>query len=140
MTFKKSDCVIRKLYCGDGLIPKNTSTTKYSRRGTSHECLKKGFGIGSWDQRKKDLSKNNLQQIIYIGPVYESNFKRAGVKTIPDLLKKCKAMTAAEKKKLITRGCKRKNGTVDQKAFNSVVLFLHDHGQKRLPSCRIVKE
>ena len=55
MTFNKNACIIRKLYCGDGKIPKDTTVKKYSRKGTSYECLKKGFGIADWEHRKKDF-------------------------------------------------------------------------------------
>lgn len=140
MSFNKSACVIRKMYCGNGKIPKDTATKKYSRRGTSYECLKKGYGIANWEHRKKNLSKTSLQQIMYIGPAYEANFKRQKIYSITSLLSKLKEKTATEKRKIISNGCKRKNGSVDQKAFNSVVLFLHEKGVKGLPSCKITKE
>lgn len=140
MVFNKSACIIRKLYCGEGKVPKDTHSTKYSRQGTAYECLKKGFGIADWNHRKKDLSENSLQQIMYVGPVYEANFKKKRVYTIPSLLKKVRDMTSAEKKTLITSCCKRKNGSVDQKAVNSILLFLHNRGISDLPACKIVRE
>ncbi len=141
MSFNKNACIVRKLYCGNnGKIPKDTATKKYSRKGLPYECLRKGYGIADWDHRKKNLTKASLQQIMYIGPVYEANFKKKQIYSITSLIKKLGGLSAKEKRTIIAAGCKRKNGTMDQKAFNSVVLFLHDRGQKELPSCKIVKE
>lgn len=140
MAFSRDRCVIRKIYCGDGRKPADTRDKKYSRVGTRHECMKRGFGVADWEHRKKGLSAMSLQQIPYIGPKYEANFKRARVYTIKSLLSRVKGMSAADKKKLIDRGCKRAGGSIDQKAFNSVVLFLDDRGIKNLPTCSVVKE
>lgn len=140
MSFSKSACIVRKLYCGDGNIPKDTAENKYSRRGSSYECLKKGFGIADWEHRKKGLSKTSLQQIMYIGPAYEANFKKLKIYSIKSLLSKMDKLSSKEKKTIIVLGCTRKNGTLDQRAYNAVVLFLHDNGQIDLPACKIVKE
>lgn len=140
MTFNKNACIIRKLYCGDGKIPKDTTVKKYSRKGTSYECLKKGYGIADWEHRKKDLPKTSLQQILYIGPAYEANFKKKKIYSIKSLITKTRELNTTEKRKLIATVCSNKNGTIDQKAFNSVVLFLHERGEKDLPTCKIVKE
>ena len=140
MSFNKSSCIIRKIYCGDGQLPKDTADKKYSRKGTSYECMQRGFGVADWQHRKKGLSKTSLQQILYIGPIYEANFKKKKVYSITTLLKIMATKSAIEKKDLLTAGCKRKNGSIDQKAFNSVVLFLHQRGIKNLPPCKIVRE
>ena len=140
MVFDKSACVIRKMYCGDGKLPRNTHTKKYSRIGTRSECLKKGFGVATWEHRKKKLSRDSLQQIMYIGPVHEENFKKRGISSIKTLLSKLKNMTMSEKEKLINKSCKKNNGTIDQRAVNAVLLFLNDNGIKNLPPCKIVKE
>ncbi len=39
----------KKLYCGN----KKRTPKKYSRMGTRYECMKKGFGIGSYIQREE---------------------------------------------------------------------------------------
>ena len=140
MSFNKSNCIIRKTYCGDGKVPKDTATKKYSRKGTGHECLKKGFGIADWEHRNKSLTKTSLQQIIYIGPAFETNFKKKKIYSITSLVNKLQGLTTKDKRELIASACKRKNGSLDQRAFNSVVLFLHERGVKNLPSCKIVKE
>ncbi len=131
---------MRKLYCGDSTIPKDTATKKYSRKGTRYECLKKGYGTADWEHRKKNLTKTSLQQIIYIGPVYEANFRKKKIYSITSLIKKTENLSVKEKREVIAAGCKRKNGSVDQRAFNAVVLFLHERGVKNLPACKIVKE
>lgn len=140
MGFNKNSCVIRKVYCGDGKIPKDTTDKKYSRRGTRYECLRRGYGIADWEHRKKNLSKTSLQQIVYVGPAYESNFRKKKIYSIKSLLSKLSNMSAAEKKSLLADVCTRQNGSFDQKAFNSIVLFLHEQGVKQLPSCKIVNE
>ena len=103
MTFSRSKCVIRKIYCGEGRPPADTYDVKYSRKGSRAECLKRGFGAAMWAQKKKDLSRNSLQQISYIGPVYEKNFKRLKLGTIPKLIDELSNKTAAQKKDIITK-------------------------------------
>lgn len=133
-------CIIRKIYCGDGKIPKDTRKKKYSRKGTSYECLQRGYGIADWEHRKKNLSKTSLQQIIYVGPSYEARFKRKHIYSITSLLKVLQNLSASEKKDIIEYACTKKNGSIDQKAVNSVIVFLHDRGIKSLPRCKITRE
>ena len=140
MSFNKNNCIIRKAYCGDGKLPKDTNTKKYSRRGTAYECLKKGYGIADWEHRKKSLSKTSLQQIPYIGPVFEENFKKRKIYSTTSLVSRLSTLPVEEKRKIILAACKRKNGSTDQRAFNSIVLFLHEQKIKNLPSCKIVNE
>lgn len=140
MVFNKSKCIIRKTFCGNGNVPKDTATKKYSRKGTTNECLKKGFGIAQWELRNKNLPKNSLQQIMYIGPIYESNAKKIKINTIKGLIKKISELTISEKLVLLKKICNKSNNCIDQKALNSIILFLNDNGVKNLPSCKIVKE
>ena len=135
MSFNKEKCVVKKLYCGDGKIPKDTRTKKYSRKGSAYECLKKGYGIAEWENKKNSLPESSLQQITYIGPVYEANFKKRKIGTIKTLMSKTAGMTAKEKSDLVKRCCTKKNGDLDKRAFNAVILYLYDHGQKNLPMC-----
>lgn len=140
MVFSRDRCVIRKIYCGNGRKPSDTKDKKYSRVGSRHECMKRGFGVADWEHRKKGLSSISLQQIPYIGEKYETNFKKARVYTIRSLMSRVRIMSVGDKKKLIEKGCKRAGGSIDKKAFNSVVLFLDDRGVKNLPNCSIVRE
>ena len=135
--FKSNNCVLRKIYCGTGAVPKGI---EYYRKGTGYECLRKGFGVADWTHRKKSLPKNSLQQIMYVGAVYEKNFKKYKINTIPALIKKMKTLTAPAKRTLLTKICKKSNGTVDHKVLNSVILFLHKRGVGRLPNCKITRE
>ena len=140
MAFQKSRCVIRKLNCGNGKKPTDTAAKKYSRKGTQYECLKKGYGVADWAHRKKGLSKFSLQQIPYIGDVLEANFKRKKIYSIKSLTTKMRPLSAADKKKMLLQACKRKNNSVDYRALNSVLLFLHGRGVKTLPNCKVVSE
>jgi len=140
MSFNKSNCIIRKTFCGNGSVPADSSTKKYSRAGTPYECLKKGIGVGTWETKKAGLSSGSLQTISYIGPVYESNFKKKKIYTTATLVSKMRPLSGAEKKRIISGACSKANGAVDQKAVNSVILFLHSRKVGSLPSCRIVRE
>jgi len=124
------------MYCGD----KKHVPSGYSRKGSSYECLQRGFGIADWTHRKKAISKNSLQQIPYVGPVYEANFKGLGITGITKLISILKSLSKNDKNKLIKKGCTRKNGGIDQKAVNSILMFLHDRGMTNLPNCKIVSE
>ena len=134
-------CIIRKIYCGSKKrLPADTASQKYSRKGTAYECMQRGFGVADWAHKKAALPKNSLQQIPYIGPVYESAFKRKKIGTIPALIKRCESLSAAEKKVLLSSCVTRANDSIDQRALNSVIYFLHTHGVTQLPRCKIVKE
>jgi hypothetical protein len=140
VTFNKEACIVRKVYCGEGSIPAPTKTVKYSRKGTGYECLQKGVGIAQWEHRKKTLSIISLQQLTYIGPVYEANFKKQKITSLPTLVKKLKNKSAADKHRIIRKACTRKDQSVDQRAVNSVLLFLYTRGTTSLPNCKIVQE
>lgn len=140
MAFSRSRCVIRKVYCGDGPLPGETRDKKWSRKGSRAECLRRGFGAAQWVEKKKGMSRNNLQQISYIGPVYEKNFKKLGIRTIPKLLEVMATKTPVEKRDLLKKGCTRANETIDYRAVNSIILYLHDNQISNLPNCKIIKE
>jgi hypothetical protein len=46
---KSSSKSKKKFYCGN----KKRTPKKYSRMGTRYECMKKGFGVGSYIQREE---------------------------------------------------------------------------------------
>jgi hypothetical protein len=140
MGFNKSNCIIRKIYCGNGNVPKDTATKKYSRKGTNYECLQRGYGIADWEHRKKNLSQKSLQQIPYIGSAYEANFKKQKITSIDSLFNKIELLSAQQKKELLLKVCRKSTNAVDYKAFNSVLLFLHERRVKDLPQCKIVNE
>lgn len=136
--FKREDCIIRTAYCGNGAIPRDTLTKKYSRAGTREECLKKGIGVGSAQERTKNLPANSLQQIMYIGPAYEANFISHRIRNLTQL----KTVIARQnnKRQFIERCCTKKTGGIDQRAVNSVLMYLHDAGVRDLPSCKVIRE
>ena len=135
MPFKRKDCIVRRVYCGEG---RRYSKEIYSRRGSRYECLKKGFGIGAYSNQK--LKENSLQHIYYVGDYYEKRFKRKGVRTLNGLIRRLKPMSADEKHKFLKQVCKKSDGVIDQRVINSVLLFLHDNGVRRLPKCVVFKE
>jgi hypothetical protein len=135
MTFNSKKCEIKKIYCGEGILDKNI----YSRQGSTYECLKKGYGIASWEQRKKDLPIDSLEQIPYVGPLYTKNFNTAGIKSIPQLISKCKKLDKDGIKKLLYKCCSKNNNVVDNRATNSILLLLFKNGIKDLPNCVNIK-
>jgi hypothetical protein len=137
-------CVIRKLYCGDEkTIPRDTQRVKYSRMGSRTECLKKGFGMAVALNNKKSAPPSSLQNINYIGPVYEANFIKKRIKTIQSLVNKAQTMTKPDLLQLLNTACTKKDNRIDHRAVNSIILFLHDNAgipAKKLPSCKIIIE
>lgn len=141
MSFSKSKCIIRKIYCGDkNSVPKDTRTVKYSRAGTRAECLRRGFGVAEAKYKKDGVSANSLQNIMYVGEIYAKNFKKKRITSLKTLIKRVENMTAVEKKTLLTSCCKKSNNVVDHRAVNSILLYLHEHGVDDLPGCRVVRE
>lgn len=135
MAFDRKKCIIKTVYCGNGKINKS----KHSKKGNSYECLRQGVGAGVYSERKKGLSENSLQQIKYVGPVFEANFRKKGIRTKSGLLTKMDSLTATQKKKLLKSVFTRSNGCVDYRGYNSVLLFLNDSRVKNLPVCETVK-
>jgi len=135
MAFDRKKCIIKTVYCGNGKLNKD----KYTKKGSNYECLRQGIGAGVYSERKKDLPENSLQQIKYVGPVFEANFKKKRINNKSGLLRKMDSLTALEKKKLLTSVFTRSNGCVDYRGYNSVLLFLHDSRVTRLPVCEKIK-
>jgi hypothetical protein len=134
-TFDRNLCKIHKIYCGNGPL-----SDDYSRYGTAHECMKKGFGAATWAAKKSTLPKTSLQQIKYVGPKFEENFRKKHINTLNSLINILSEKTALEKKKLLKTVFTRANGTIDYRGYNSVLLYLNDNGVNRLPKCVEVYE
>lgn len=136
-SFDASLCAIPTVYCGKNKqSPKKVTGENYYyvRKGTSYECMKKGFGAGMGEERRKNLPSNSLQNIKYIGPVYAQNFASKGIKTIANLIKFAQTKGI---KKLLHQVLKKSNGILDTKAYNSTLLFLYKSGSiKNLPRCK----
>lgn len=133
MAFNTERCKIKTFYCGNGDVPDGNI---YSRKGTSYECMRKGFGAGSWGEKKQHLPQKSLQRIKYIGPASEKKFKSKNINNTDSLITKMRTLTAAQKKTFLEPIFTRANNTFDYKGYNNVLLFLHVAGVDRLPTCR----
>lgn len=137
MGFDITACEIRTFYCGKGALPRNKN---YTRKGDSYECMKRGFGAGSWSEKKKHLPAKSLQRIKYVGPKFEKNFKNKKINNTDQLVSKLCNKTANQKKNFLEDIFTRANNTVDYRGYNNVLLFLHMADVGRLPKCVIVEE
>ena len=96
----------------------------YTKKGSPAECIKKGIGAGIYIEKKKNITKTSLQNIPYVGPVFEKNFKKHKISTIKKLLDTIEDMTTSQIKKLLTKVFTKSNGQVDNKGYNSTILYL----------------
>jgi hypothetical protein len=138
--FNFQDCIIPEFWCGNGRIPTNKPNKRYRRAGTRVECLRKGFGAGKFTEIAKSLPEDSLQHIKYIGPAYETNFRKEGIKNLTDLVHYSKMLvTAAVLREVLTEVCTRTDGVLDTKAYNSVIAYLYSQNIPRLtnklPAC-----
>ena len=139
--FNPKKCAIPTVYCGNGPVPKrkDNDDTYYSGLGTPYQCMQKGFGAGMHSEKNKSLPKNSVQNIKYVGEVYESNFKKRNINTIDDLVEYASSHEEKEIKKLLKKVFDKHNGILDQRAYNSTLLFLYKKGIQQLPSCVTIK-
>ncbi len=135
--FDPSRCVIKSVYCGNGNIPPNKANS-YSKVGTPYECLKKGFGSGMSVERRKTLSPNSLQQISYVGPVMEQNLINNGIADLNQLKNMLMNSSADQKKIILKNSLINKDNKLNKKAYNSVLLWLNNHGVSNLPKCKLL--
>jgi len=136
--FKLSDCAIPQLWCGESATPpkKNDPLSKYYKTGSRYECLKKGIGAGTHIERNKSLPVKSLQQIKYVGETHESNFKKVGIKDTTALVREMKTKTSTEIESILKRVLAKSNGPLDQRAYNSVIVYLYQHGNGGVPACK----
>jgi hypothetical protein len=140
MSLNTSKCAIPSYYCGTNtVIPKRKKTDEiyYVRHGTPYECLKKGYGAGMITEKNKNLPKDSLQQIKYVGEKYENTFKKQNIKNIKSLILHIKDHNHTSNEKLLKSIFVKKGGIVDKRAYNSTILFLYNGGAnpKILPEC-----
>jgi len=131
------NCSIPAVWCGKGNIPsrKHEDEKYYIRRGTPYECMKVGIGAGIYSERKKDISSHSLQNIKYIGDVYENNFKKENIHNLEELLEYMGTHSIPQIKKNLIRVFTKKGGIVDQRAYNSTLMFVYKRNFKDLPPC-----
>jgi hypothetical protein len=143
MSFDHRKCAIPTIYCGNGNIPKRDydSDSFYYKRGTPYECMQKGYGTGSAIERKKTLAGTSLQQIKYVGEIYEEKFKEHGIDNLNDLIGYAKkhSKTDFAIENLLKNVFTKSNNVLDKKAYNSTLLFLYNKDSVlRLPSCKVI--
>ena len=132
MSFKKEDCIIKEVWCGDA--GKEIDKKKYSGKGTALQCLKKGFGAGANQERLKSLPQNSLQRIKYVGETYEERFEVADITTTTKLISEMKKRSKDKIEKFLKSIYTRKDKGLDMRAYNSTILFLHERGVD-VPRC-----
>jgi hypothetical protein len=140
--FRVQDCLIPTVYCGKKKkIPKtNNNNQRYVRRGTRSECLRKGVGAGVYSERDKHLSNSSLQRIMYVGPYFEQQFRDNGIRTINGLIKRAKKIRKGRLENLLEDICTNRDGRVDRRTYNSVVLHIYKMGITWVPNCRKIRK
>ena len=132
-------CLIPTVYCGtrDNIpVYKVGDKTIYTAKGNVKQCMQKGFGAGR-NSVKIVEGNNDLKNIPYIGEKYEKNFKklRPQIKNIDELEYFCKVNNKTTIRETLRKALIKKNGVVDEKAYNSVLRYLYDTGISKLPVC-----
>lgn len=130
--FNPKECEIPKIWCGKGNKP-----SSYSKTGTPYDCMKIGFGAGMHIERNKHLPPNSLQNIKYVGETFEKKFVKKGIKNIPELLKYATKSSKPQIENLLKEVFMRKKVGLDQRAYNSTLLYLYGHGiaSIKIPKC-----
>ncbi len=125
------------VYCGNAAaVPtRDGNASRYTRAGTPHECLKQGIGAGSAQERIKNVPQDSLQRIKYIGPTYDAKFQQQNIHTRTDLVRRMQQTSPDHIFKLLRRILVR-NNSLDARAYNSVLLYLYEHGNTKLPPCK----
>jgi hypothetical protein len=139
MAFNPQDCFIETVYCGSKRknYPYVENDMKYISTGTPEQCLKKGFGAGLNSEKNKNLNRNSLLNIKYIGPVFERRFHNFGIRNIDQLLNYCRVQRKNVLKNFLEQMFRDANGRVNKNGYNSVLLFLYRNGMfNNLPICR----
>lgn len=135
--FSIEQCAIPQLWCGEEDTPpkKKDPLTKYTRTGSRYECMKKGFGAGTHIERRNHLPAKSLQTIKYIGEKYEKSLKAAGYRDVDVLVREMRKLEPVEIERVLKRALVKSTGSLDQRAYNSVLVYLYQHGVGRLPAC-----
>ena len=137
--FDPSECIIPEIWCGKSAVAPKKKGKNYYKVGTREECLKKGYGAGFYTNKKEGLPASSLQQIKYIGDIHEASFRTVGIRTLVDLEREIRKKTSVEVDRLLRRVLAKSDGVVDMRAYNSVLLYLYQHGNSNLPRCIKIK-
>lgn len=138
--FNIRDCAIPVVWCGlSDDVPKYKVGDKkvYKRTGTRVECMRAGFGAGTYTERNKKLPKNSLKHIRYIGDQHELSFKRDGIHTSVKLRQIARTLSKNKLSGMLRSLLRTKTDKLDKRAYNSVILYLHSTGvsTEKLPRC-----
>lgn len=140
--FNINKCLIPTIYCGKGSYKSSSPSNNYSKyikKGSPTECVKKGIGAGIYIEKKKNLTKTSLQNIPYVGPVYEKNYKKHKISTLKKLEDFIDSSSSSKIKKLLRNVYTKQNNQIDSKAYNSTILYLYYKGYKNLPTCDTIE-
>ena len=132
--FNPKICAIPKVWCGRRNQKRNTNESRYTRKGKSYECLQQGIGAGIYQERKARLNTNSLQHIRYITPSYESELGRRNLRTLNQLVGFARRYPI-QLDDILHAALRRRDGTLDLRAYNSVLLYLYNQGITNLPAC-----
>lgn len=138
MSFDSKKCYIPTVYCGnkEKQYPYYENENKYIRKGTTEQCLKKGFGAALAQENKKRIPLDSLQQIRYVGVKFEEDFKENGIHNIPMLIQFVKDNSVDQIDNLLTTIFTNSNGTLNTKGLNSTLLYLFKNGNSNIPQCK----
>jgi hypothetical protein len=129
-------CYTRTVWCGTGGVPTEPrNNAYYTRQGSSYECLKKGFGTGMHEERRKGLPPSSLLRIMYVTEAQEHNFVVKHITTQQDLIRFASLAKTNKLRRFLSKCLVTKSGGLDQRAYNSVVLFLYTAGVAPVPDC-----
>ena len=136
--FNLGDCAIPTVWCGKkGNPPKRkpTDETYYYKTGNRYECMQKGFGAGLHTERRENLPNDSLQRIKYVGEKYEEKFHATGMTDLNTFRIEMSQKSPQEIEKYLKKIFKRKGGSLDQRAYNSTLVFLYRNGVGNIPAC-----
>jgi len=139
--FNIGKCAIPSVWCGKGTPPKRKTKDLqwYYKTGSRYECMQKGFGAGSMTEKRKHLPDDSLQQIKYVGDVYEKKFKKFRIADTDQLLHEAERRSKASLKTLLRNVFTRRKGGLDKRAYNSTIVFLYQHGIGHVPACSEIR-
>lgn len=134
--FDPRRCYAKSVWCGKEPMPTQAKNNViYQRPGTGYECLKKGVGTGVYEERRKGVPANSLLKIKYVTEAQEQRFIEKHISNQQDLIRFASLSKVSKIRKFLYKYLVTKDGGLDQRAYNSVVLFLYMAGVSPLPDC-----
>lgn len=130
MGFDTAKCIVKTVYCGNA-----QPNATHSRVGTPYECLQQGIGSIIYAEKKKTLPKKSLLQIKYVSSKFLPKFRRYGIYSQTTLISVMRQLSKKEKRTVLKSILQIKTG-IDYRAYNHVLLFLHNNNIVELPNCK----